>query len=69
MKPTSSNTEIVEGVQFLHSIFKPAATIAKRMHYDLETVEHIIQHGTVPHRQLPLLWRDEPPTSPEHPAR
>jgi hypothetical protein len=65
---SSPTSELITGTQRLHEICVSAAEIARRMHVDQATVLHIIKHGTVPYRQLPLLWRDEPATSYEHPT-
>ncbi len=59
MKPTSPASELIEAVRLLHSIFVPAAEIARRMHVDQATVLHIIMHGTVPYRQR-TLWSHHP---------
>ncbi len=56
MNPT---TELITAVRMLKEICTPDAEIARRMHCNLETVEHINRHGTVPHHQLELLWRHE----------
>ena len=50
---------LVEAVKILHSIATPAAEIARRLHIDQATVIYVIEWGTLPPRQLPLLWRDD----------
>jgi hypothetical protein len=67
MKHTTPTTELITGTQRLHEICVSAAEIARRMHVDQATVLHIIKHGTVPQRQLPLLWRHQAATPPESP--
>jgi len=57
MNPT---TELITAVRMLKEICTPDAEIARRMHCDLETVLHIIEHGTVPHHELPVMWRHQP---------
>jgi hypothetical protein len=64
MPPTSPTSELISATKRLYEAGNDAAEIARRMHVDQATVLHIIKHGTVPHRQLPLLWRHEPATSP-----
>ena len=56
--PTAAET-LVEAIRILHSIATPAAEIAKRLHIDQATVLYVIEWGTLPPRQLPLLWDDE----------
>ena len=58
---------LVDSVKILHSIGVPAAEIARRLHIDQASVLHVIEHGTLPARQLPLLWRDAGATN--HPLR
>jgi hypothetical protein len=57
-------TNLVEAVMLLNSIATPAAEIARRMHVDQATVLHALKHGTLPVRQLSMLWIDEPQASP-----
>jgi hypothetical protein len=68
MKRTSPATELIEATKRLYAAGNEAAEIARRTHVDQATVLHILMHGTVPHRQLPLLWRHTPATSPESPT-
>ena len=56
--PTAAET-LVEAIKILHSIAVPAAEIARRLHIDQATVLYVIEWGTLPPRQLPLLWDDE----------
>ena len=69
MKRTTPATELVEACGILHSIFVPNAEIARRMHVDQATVDHIVAYGCVPQHQMELLWTDEPAASYEHPTR
>ena len=67
MKRTSPITELIETTKRLYEAGNEDTEIARRMHVDQATVLHILTHGTVPHRQLPLLWRHTPATSPNPP--
>ena len=64
MPPTSPTSELITGSKRLYEAGNDAAEISRRMHVDQATVLHILMHGTVPQRQLPLLWTDPPATSP-----
>ncbi|MEO2017267.1 MAG: hypothetical protein ABGZ53_23160 [Fuerstiella sp.] len=50
---------LIEAILLLHSIATSAADIAQQLHIDQATCLHVIQTGTLPHRQLPLMWREE----------
>ncbi|MEO2015511.1 MAG: hypothetical protein ABGZ53_14180 [Fuerstiella sp.] len=50
---------LVEAILLLHSIATSAADIAQQLHIDQATCLHVIQNGTLPQRQLPLMWREE----------
>ncbi len=56
--------DLIAAIMSLHSLRKPAAEIARRLHVDQATVLHALKHGTLPVRQLSMLWIDEPQASP-----
>ncbi|APZ90531.1 hypothetical protein [Fuerstiella marisgermanici] len=57
-------TDLVETIMILHSIFVPAAEIARRLKVDQATVLHILTHGKLPQRQLSLAWKELPADRP-----
>ena len=56
--PTAAEN-LVDSIKILHSIATPAAEISRRLRIDQGTALYVIAHGTLPARQLPLLWRDD----------
>ena len=52
-------TDLVDTIKTLHSICVSAAEISRRLRIDQGTALYVIAHGTLPARQLPLLWRDD----------
>ena len=52
----AANESLIEAVLLLHSLGKPAATIASRCRIDQATTLHGIKHKTLPARQMSLLW-------------
>ena len=56
LKPPAANESLIEAVLLLHSLGKPAATIASRCRIDQATTLHGIKHKTLPARQMSLLW-------------
>jgi hypothetical protein len=52
-------SDLVDTIRTLHSICVSAAEISRRLRIDQATAIHAIEHGTLPARQLPLLWRDD----------
>ena len=57
----NQHNDLISAVQNLHISGESAAEIARRLRVDQATVLHILTHGTVPARQLPLLWRLDGP--------
>ena len=52
-------SDLVDAIKTLHSICVSAAEISRRLRIDQGTALYVIAHGTLPARQLPLLWRDD----------
>ena len=52
----TADENLVEAVLLLHSLGKPAATIVRRVQTDQATVSHVVKHGTLPARQMSLLF-------------
>lgn len=51
--------ETVEAVLLLHSICRSADEIAAKLHLKRGDVEHVIQHGTFPRKQLQLEFEED----------
>ena len=58
-KRNSANQDLIEAITILRQLCTPTAEIARRLHIDQATTQHVIEHGTLPARQLPLLWADD----------
>lgn len=49
---------IIEAILLLWQIFHPVEDIAQRLHLNPADVQHVIDHGCFPARQLKLAWAD-----------
>lgn len=57
-RPQTADENLIEAILLLHSLATPAATIVRRVQTDQATVSQVVKHGTLPARQLALLWDD-----------
>ena len=58
--------ELLDAIHSLWSIATPVNVIAERLHVDSDIVAFVVEHGTLPARELPVLWKPEPnPISPQ----
>ncbi len=58
-KPPSTSQSLIDSITILWQVGYPIREIAKRLHIDQATTMHVVNNGTLPARQLPLLWADD----------
>jgi len=52
--------ELLDAIHALWSIATPESVIAERLHISSDIVAFAIEYGTLPARELPVLWQPEP---------
>ena len=58
---SNGNDEVadtIEAILMLWQIFTPAENIAKRLHLPTSDIQHVIDHGCFPAKQMKLNWAD-----------